>query len=150
MKTEKLTKKDMLPTKFEPERSNRFVVTFKDGDKTPLDAFTVRSYQTAPFKKSFWSKKIVLENNGLIVTRHYSPIAPSVTQCAWDLLQTQKKIMIEVKLLDPVGTVVQHQKFMGCKLKNFTISDLNYDPTPPDQLIMIDLYFTCDHVDLEY
>lgn len=150
-KPEIISRDVLLPFKFSPQRTPEFIVTFSDGKETVLDSFAVSSFQiTEPLTKSFWSKKVVLKKNGLLVARVYSPISPSIMQQAWELLQTQKKIVITVKMLDPIGTIIQKQKFMGCKLKNIFMSELDYNPSDYNKLVMLDLDFTCDHVILEY
>jgi len=156
---ETLSVADMLPNKFEPKRKNRFVLAVEG-----IDAFLI---QTGGRPK-WTSKEIKLDyinsyrklNSGKavwdnITVKLFDPIAPSGAQQVMEWVRTHHESVsgragyadfykrdIQIKLLDPIGTVVELWDIKGAFLTSVTFGDLDYksdgDPMVIDLAIAFD------------
>ena len=140
---ETLSVTDMLPTKFEPLRKNRFVFAIEG-----IDAFLVKT--AARPEMTFEDKEIPWINSrryiagvgkwGELQVTVYDPIAPSGAQqvMEWVRLCFESvsgragyydfyKRDIQIKMLDPVGTVVQLWDINGAWCKSANFGDMAYD-----------------------
>ena len=154
---ETLNVSDMLPNKFEPKRKFRWVFAIEG-----IDAFLMKSAnrpsvtigeQTVEFinSKRYLAGKITYETIG--VTLH-DPIAPSGAQQVMEWIRTHTETVsgrsgyadfykrdCQLKMLDPVGTVVELWDLKGCFLTNVVFGDLDYgaeDPTDIQLTIRFD------------
>jgi hypothetical protein len=134
----------MLPNKFEPKRKNRFVLAIEG-----IDSFLVQDVNRPDFTMS--SKKIDFINsyrkigNGkgewadLTVNLH-DPIAPSGTQQVMEWIRTHYESVsgragyadfykrdIQIKVLDPVGTVIELWDIKGAFLNKVGFDGLAYN-----------------------
>jgi len=140
---ETLSVNDMLPTKWEPLAKRRFVFAIEG-----IDSFLVKSAQRPTFTTEEvainWinSTRYVAGKTTfgeLTVTLH-DPIAPSASQqvMEWIRLCFESvsgrsgyadfyKRDIQIKMLDPVGTVVQLWDIKGAFIKSANYGDLAYE-----------------------
>lgn len=160
---ETLSVTDMLPTKFEPLRKNRFVFAIEG-----VDAFLIKSAGRPSM--SFEEKEIPWINSrryiagvgkwDMINVTVYDPIAPSGAQqvMEWVRLCFESvsgragyadfyKRDIQIKMLDPVGTVVQLWDVKGAFCKSAKFSELGYEA---DDLAEITLEIRFDNCVLQY
>lgn len=123
MQKEQLTAEEMLPSKFEPKVNRRFILQM-DG----IDSFLVKSVHTPPLISSK-EGKLVPKNFHFLRIFLYCPIVPSVEQMLLKVLQKQNNLglePVELKYLDPVGTVVAKWKFDGTKIEEVKFSNPDY------------------------
>jgi hypothetical protein len=160
---ETLSVTDMLPTKFEPLRKNRFVFAIEG-----IDAFLVKS--AARPSLSIEEKEIPWINSRryiggvgkweTLTVTIYDPIAPSGAQqvMEWMRLCFESvsgragyadfyKRDIQIKMLDPVGTVVQLWDIKGAFCKDAKWSELGYDG---DDLAEVALTIRFDNCVLQF
>ncbi len=160
---ETLSVTDMLPTKFEPLRKHRFVFAIEG-----IDSFLVKSAKRP--EMTFESKEIPWINStryiagkgkwGELTCVLYDPIAPSGAQqvMEWVRLCFESvsgragyadfyKRDIQIKMLDPVGTVVQLWDVKGAWCKQATFNELGYDG---DDLMEINLSIVFDNCVLQF
>ena len=139
---ETLSVTDMLPNKFEPKRQFRWVFAIEG-----IDAFLMKSAarpsvsmgeQTLEYinSKRYLAGKLSYET--LAVTL-YDPIAPSGAQQVMEWVRTHTETVsgrsgyadfykrdVQLKMLDPVGTVVELWDLKGCFLTSAAFGDLDY------------------------
>ena len=154
---ETLSVGDMLPNKFEPKRKFRWVFAIEG-----IDAFLMKSAnrpsvtigeQTVEFinSKRYLAGKISYETIGVSL---HDPIAPSGAQQVMEWIRTHTETVsgrsgyadfykrdCQLKMLDPVGTVVELWDLKGCFLTNVVFGDLDYgaeDPTDIQLTIRFD------------
>lgn len=140
---ETLSVTSMLPTKFEPLQKHRFVLAIEG-----IDAYIVKSagrptYTTEEIEIPWINSTRYIAGKtkfeALNATLH-EPIAPSGAQqvMEWIRLTFESvsgrggyadfyKRDIQLKMLDPVGTVVQLWEIKGAFLTNAQFSELGYD-----------------------
>ena len=160
---ETLSVNDMLPSKFEPLAKRRFVFAIEG-----IDSFLVKS---AARPQMTWEEVEIPWINHtryisgkskfseLAVTLH-DPIAPSGAQqvMEWMRLNFESvsgragyadfyKRDIQIKMLDPVGTVVQVWDIKGAWVKDSNFNDLTYDG---NDLAEITLSIRFDNCVLQY
>jgi len=134
---ETLSVTDMLPNKFEPKRKNRWVFAIEG-----IDAYLIKSTKRPSVKteekeipwinsRRYIAGKTTFET--LSVTL-YDAIAPSGAQ----------QVM---KLLDPVGTVIELWDIKGSFITSANFGELGYDG---DDLLEIQLDLRFDNCVLQY
>ena len=154
---------DMLPNKFEPKRKFRWVFAIEG-----IDAFLMKTAnrptvtieeQEIPFMNStrFIAGRAKFET--ISVTLH-DPIAPSGAQQVMEWVRTHFESVsgragyadfykrdCQLKLLDPVGTVVELWDLKGCFLTNAAFGDLDYGAQDPME---VSLTIRFDNAVLQY
>ena len=141
---ETLSVADMLPNKFEPKRKNRFILSIEGIDSflvksTSRPKFTtksetihyINSYRKIGNSKGMWDD---------ITVALHDPIAPSGAQQAMEWVRTHYESVsgrggyadfykrdIQIKVLDPVGTVIELWDIKGAHLTSVAFGDLKYD-----------------------
>ena len=160
---ETLSVTDMLPNKFEPKRNYRWVLAIEG-----IDAFLIakanRPTITLTDKKidfinSYRRVSGKLEFGDLSVTIH-DPIAPSGAQQVMEWIRTHYESVsgragyadfykrdIQLKMLDPIGTVVELCDIKGCLLTNINFQTLDYNS---DDVQMIDMTIKFDNCVLQF
>ena len=155
---ETLSVTDMLPNKFEPKRNYRWVLAIEG-----IDSFLVTSANRPNI--SITEKKIEYINSyrriasgkgswvSISVTI-YDPIAPSGAQQVMEWIRTHHESVsgragyadfykrdIQIKILDPVGTVVEFWDIKGAFLTGVDFNQLSYDDdgTPHEINLSIEL-----------
>ena len=150
---------DMLPNKFEPKRQFRWVFAIEG-----IDAFLMKSAarpsvsigeQTLEFinSKRYLAGKLSYET--LAVTL-YDPIAPSGAQQVMEWVRTHTETVsgrsgyadfykrdCQLKLLDPVGTVVELWDMKGCFLTSAGFGDLDYGSEDPAEIALSIRFDNC-------
>ena len=156
---ETLSVAEMLPNKFEPKRQFRWVFAIEG-----IDAFLMKSAArptiateqvTLPFinhtrylagRTTFGDMSVTL----------YDPIAPSGAQQVMEWVRTHFESVsgragyadfykrdCQLKLLDPVGTVVELWDLKGCFLTNATFGDLDYGSSEPADISLTIRFDNC-------
>ena len=161
---ETLSVTDMLPNKFEPKRSYRWVLAV-EGIDSFLVASTNRPSITIGEKKidyinSYRRVAVKLEFGDLSVKLH-DPIAPSGAQQVTEWIRTHYESVsgragyadfykrdIQLKLLDPIGTVVELWDIKGAFLTSANFNDLSYDDDSGPVDISLNIRF--DNCVLQY
>lgn len=140
---ETLAVSDMLPNRFEPKRKFRWVLSIEG-----VDAFLVKA--AARPQVDIGSTEIHWINTvryvagkakfGTMSITLYDPIAPSGAQQVMEWIRTHYESVsgrsgyadfykrdIQLKMLDPVGTVVELWDIKGAQITQANFNDLSYD-----------------------
>lgn len=147
---ETLSVTEMIPNKFEPKRKNRWVFAIEG-----IDAFILRTASRPSFSineqeinfinaKRYIAGKMTFDT--LSITMH-DPIAPSGAQQVMEWIRTHYESVsgragyadfykrdCQLKLLDPVGTVVELWDIKGAFITNANFGDLSYDGDEPTDI----------------
>ena len=155
---ETLSVADMLPNKFEPKRKNRFVLAIEGIDSFLVNAAKrpdfslkgetihyINSYRNIGTSKGKW--------DDITITLH-DPIAPSGAQQAMEWVRTHYESVsgrggyadfykrdIQIKVLDPVGTVIELWDIKGAFLTKVVFGDLKYDDTASMMDVQLSISF---------
>ena len=140
---ETLSVTDMLPNKFEPKRQFRWVFAMEG-----IDAFLMKT--AGPPQMAIAEKEIPFINakrylagrltfSDMSITLH-DPIAPSGAQQVMEWVRTHYESVsgragyadfykrdVQIKLLDPIGTVVELWDMKGAFITNANFNTLTYD-----------------------
>ena len=160
---ETLSVTDMLPNKFEPKRNYRWVLAIEG-----IDAFLVASTNRPSI--SIGDKKIDFINSyrrvsgklefGDLSVKLHDPIAPSGAQQVTEWIRTHYESVsgragyadfykrdIQLKMLDPVGTVVELWDIKGAFITSANFNSLDYGS---DDIMTIDLTVKFDNCVLQF
>ena len=140
---ETLSVTEMIPNKFEPKRKNRWIFAIEG-----IDAFLMKTASRPTFtigeQEINWinSKRYVAGKatfDALSVTLH-DPIAPSGAQQVMEWVRTHFESVsgragyadfykrdAQLKLVDPIGTVIELWDYKGCFITSAGFGDLGYD-----------------------
>ena len=140
---ETLSVQDMLPNKFEPKRVFRWVFAIEGIDaflmKTAARPSMTIAEQEIPFinAKRYIAGRLTF--NTLDITL-YDPIAPSAAQQVMEWIRTHQETVsartgyadfykrdCQIKLLDPVGTVVELWDIKGAQITSVDYQSLTYE-----------------------
>lgn len=154
---------DMLPNRFEPKRNYRWVFAIEG-----IDSFLIKSTarpnitigsQKIDFINSYRHISGKLEFGDLSVVLH-DPIAPSGAQQVMEWIRTHYESVsgragyadfykrdIQLKMLDPVGTVIELWDIKGAILTSADFQSLDYGG---DDLSSITLGIKYDNCVLQY
>ena len=160
---ETLSVTEMIPNKFEPKRKNRWIFAIEG-----IDAFLIKSaarpqYQTNETTINFMNStrylagKTTFQNLSVVL---HDPIAPSGAQQVMEWVRTHFESVsgragyadfykrdCQLKMLDPVGTVVELWDVKGAFLTQAGFGDLSYDGDEPQE---ISLSLRFDNAVLQY
>jgi|TARA_R110000796_G_scaffold243523_1_gene366139 hypothetical protein len=156
---ETLSVAEMLPNKFEPKRQFRWVFAIEG-----IDAFLMKSaarpqIQTGEVKMPFINHTRYVagrtEFSTLGVTL-YDPIAPSGAQQVMEWVRTHFESVsgrsgyadfykrdCQIKMLDPIGTVVELWDVKGAFITDANFNDLNYDSENPTEISVTMRFDNC-------
>jgi hypothetical protein len=156
---ETLSVTEMIPNKFEPKRKNRWVFAIEGIDAFLMKTANRPSYSTnettIPFINStrYLAGKTTFET--MSVTLH-DPIAPSGAQQVMEWIRTHFESVsgragyadfykrdCQLKMLDPVGTVVELWDIKGAWLQQAQFGDLSYDGDDPQEISMTLRFDNC-------
>ena len=156
---ETLSVTDMLPNKFEPKRKFRWRglgdVYKRQLMKTAARPTVTIAEQEISYMNStrYLAGKTKFE--AISVTLH-DPIAPSGAQQVMEWVRTHFESVsgragyadfykrdCQLKLLDPVGTVVELWDLKGCFLTNATFGDLDYGAEDPTEVSLSIRFDNC-------
>ena len=156
---ETLSVSSMLPNKFEPKRKFRWVFAIEG-----VDAFLVKS--AARPTMSTTSQEIPFINStryiagktkfGTMSVALHDPIAPSGAQQVMEWVRTHFESVsgragyadfykrdCQLKLLDPIGTVVELWDIKGAFLTEANFGDLSYDSEDPADISLTLQFDNC-------
>jgi len=160
---ETLSVTDMLPNKFEPKRTYRWVLAIEG-----IDSFLVTTANRPSV--SIGEKKIDYINSyrrvagklefGDLSIKLHDPIAPSGAQQMMEWIRTHYESVsgragyadfykrdIQLKMLDPIGTVVELWDIKGALLTSVNFNGLDYGG---DDIVMIDATIKFDNCVLQF
>jgi hypothetical protein len=160
---ETLSVTDMLPNKFEPKRQHRWVFALEGIDsylvsKASRPTFTGGEI-TIPWINStrYLAKKFTF---GTISISLHDPIAPSGAQQVMEWVRTHQEMVsgragyadfykrdCQLKMLDPVGTVVELWDFKGAFLTTANYGTVDYGT---DEVVKIELTLRFDNCVLQF
>jgi len=156
---ETLSVTEMIPNKFEPKRKNRWVFAIEG-----IDAFILKTAARPSFTineqeinfinaKRYVAGKMAFDT--MSVTLH-DPIAPSGAQQVMEWIRTHYESVsgragyadfykrdCQLKMLDPVGTVVELWDIKGAFLTNANFGDLSYDGEEPADISLTIRFDNC-------
>ena len=160
---ETLSVTDMLPNKFEPKRNYRWVLAIEG-----IDAFLVADANRPSI--TLGEKKIDYINSyrmiggklsfGDLTVKLHDPIAPSGAQQVMEWIRTHYESVsgragyadfykrdIQLKMLDPIGTVVELWDIKGAFLTSANFGSLSYSG---EEIMMIDLSIKFDNCVMQF
>lgn len=156
---ETLSVSDMLPNKFEPKRKFRWVFSIEG-----IDAFLIKSAARPNVTISeqeiqFINSRRYLAgkaNFDAITVVMYDPIAPSGAQQVMEWVRTHFESVsgragyadfykrdCQLKMLDPVGTVVELWDLKGCFLTAAQFGELDYGTEDPTEISLTIRFDNC-------
>jgi hypothetical protein len=139
---ETLSVTEMIPNKFEPKRANRWVFAIEG-----IDAFLIKQASRPQFQMSTqtiqWMNserklagKVKFSSISVVI---HDPIAPSGSQQVMEWIRTHQETVsgragyadfykrdCQIKMLDPVGTVVELWDIKGAHLGGVNFNSINY------------------------
>ena len=150
---------DLLPNKFEPKREYRWILAIEG-----IDAFLIKTTKRPSF--GIGSTKIQYINSyrniagkldmGDFSFTIHDPIAPSGAQQVMEWVRTHFESVsgrsgyadfykrdCQIKMLDPVGTVVELWDVKGAFLTNASFGDLSYDSSDPSEISLTLRFDNC-------
>jgi len=145
MATETLDVTSMLPQKFEPKRKNRWVMMIEGIDAYIVKSAARPSMTLNPVEIPFINSVRYIAGRGqfeeMQVTLH-DPIAPSGAQQVMEWVRSAHESVsgragyadfykrdIQLKLLDPIGTVVELWDIKGAFITSVQFGDMTYEDT---------------------
>ena len=156
---ETLSVTDMLPNKFEPKRKFRWVFAIEG-----IDAFLLKSAARPTFNigeqelqfmnsKRYVAGKLTFDTLSVTI---YDPIAPSGAQQVMEWVRTHAESVsgragyadfyqrdIQLKLLDPIGTVVEFWDIKGAFLTSIDFGGLDYGTDDATEISLSMRYDNC-------
>ena len=156
---ETLNVTDMLPNKFEPKRKFRWVFAIEGVDSFLLKTANRPTINTAEVEVPFINSRRYVAGrtsfDTISVTLH-DPIAPSGAQQVMEWVRTHFESVsgragyadfykrdIQMKLLDPVGTVVELWDIKGAFLTSAGFGDLDYGSDDPTEIALTIRFDNC-------
>ncbi len=159
MATETLSVTDMLPNKFEVKLKNRWIFSLEG-----IDAFLIKTVnrptisieeQTISFMNSKRYVAGLATFDSLNLTLH-DPISPSGAQQVMEWVRTHFESVsgragyadfykrdAQLKLVDPVGTVIELWDMKGLFITSAGFGDLSYDDGTPSEISLTCRYDNC-------
>jgi hypothetical protein len=160
---ETLSVTDMLPNKFEPKRKFRWVLAIEGIDAFLLKTASRPSISIGSTEIPFLNSKRYIAGKhsfGTMSVTLHDPIAPSAAQQVMEWIRTHSESVsgragyadfykrdIQLKMLDPVGTVVELWDIRGAFITEATFGDLDYGSEDPAD---ISLTLQMDNCVLQY
>ena len=156
---ETLDVRDLLPNKFEPKRQNRWVLAIEGIDaflcksaKRPSISFNENTIEFINSKRYLAGKADL----GTLDVTLYDPIAPSGAQQVMEWIRTHYESVsgragyadfykrdVQLKLLDPVGTVVEFWDIKGAFLTSIDYGGLDYGTDDATEISLSMRYDNC-------
>jgi hypothetical protein len=140
----------MLPNKFEPKRKNRFVLMIEGIDAYIIKTMKRPSVTTEEVEVPFINSRRYLAGLtkfGTIEVTLHDPIAPSGAQQITEWLRLHFESVsgrsgyadfykrdIQLKVLDPIGTVVELWDIKGAFITEANFGDLTYEDGTPVEI----------------
>ena len=154
-----LSVSEMLPNKFEPKRKFRWVFAIEGIDAFLMKTAARPTINTGEIEVPFLNSTRYLAGktkfDAVRVTLH-DPIAPSGAQQVMEWVRTHFESVsgrsgyadfykrdCQLKLLDPVGTVVELWDMKGCFLTSAAFGDLDYGTEDPTEISLTIRFDNC-------
>jgi len=150
---------DMLPNKFEPKRKFRWVFAIEGIDAFLMKAAARPSVTISEQEIQYINSRRYLAgklNYDTISVSLYDPIAPSGAQQVMEWVRTHTETVsgrsgyadfykrdCQLKMLDPVGTVVELWDLKGCFLTTAGFGDLDYGTEDPTEIALTIRFDNC-------
>ena len=147
---ETLSVTDMLANKFEPKRKFSWILQIEGIDAFLMKTSARPTFETDPVEIGFINSTRYIAGKtkfAEMAATLYDPIAPSGSQqiMEWIRLHFESvsgrsgyadfyKRDLQLKMLDPVGTVVELWDIKGAWLTNVTFGDLDYDASDASEI----------------
>lgn len=160
---ETLSVTDMLPNKFEPKRQHRWIFALEGIDSYLVSKANrptiTNGEKTIPWINStrYLAGKFTF---GDLSIELHDPIAPSGAQQVMEWIRTHQEMVsgragyadfykrdCQLKMLDPVGTVVELWDFKGTFIKSATYNTVDYGS---DEIMKIALTLKFDNCVLQF
>lgn len=154
---------DMLPKKFEPIAKRRFVFAIEGIDSFLVKAAARPTISTEEVAINWINSTRYVAGKttfGEINVTLHDPISPSASQQVMEWIRTCYESVsgragyadfykrdVQIKMLDPVGTVIQLWDIKGAFIKEANYGDLSYEGS---DLAEITLSLRFDNVCLQY
>ena len=143
MAAETLDVTSMIPNKFEPKRKNRWILMIEGIDAYIIKTTSRPTITTEEVEVPFINSRRYLAGKtsfGTIACTLHDPIAPSGAQQVMEWVRTHFESVsgrsgyadfykrdIQLKLLDPVGTVIELWDIKGSFITSANFGELGYD-----------------------
>ena len=154
-----LSVSEMLPNKFEPKRKFRWVFAIEGIDSFLMKTAARPTINTAEQEINFINAKRYIAGKTTFDTIQvtiYDPIAPSGAQQVMEWIRTHYESVsgragyadfykrdCQLKMLDPVGTVVELWDLKGCFITAAAFGDLDYGTEDPTEIQLTLRYDNC-------
>jgi len=154
-----LSVSEMLPNKFEPKRKFRWVFAVEGIDAFLMKTAARPTINTAEVEMPFLNSTRYLAGKtkfDAVSVTLYDPIAPSGAQQVMEWVRTHFESVsgrsgyadfykrdCQLKLLDPVGTVVELWDMKGCFLTAAAFGDLDYGTEDPTEISLTIRFDNC-------
>ena len=149
----------MLPNKFEPKRQFRWVFAIEGIDAFLMKTASRPTFSTEGIEVPFINSVRYLAGKTTFdtvdVTLH-DPIAPSGAQQVMEWVRTHYESVsgragyadfykrdCQLKMLDPVGTVIELWDMKGCFLESASFGDLDYGSSDPSEISLSIRFDNC-------
>ena len=150
MPAETLDVTSMIPAKFEPKRKNRWVLMIEGIDAYIIKTTARPSIATAEVEIPFINSSRYLAGKttfGTMAVTLHDPIAPSGAQQVMEWIRTHFESVsgrsgyadfykrdIQLKMLDPVGTVVELWDIKGAFITEANFGEVTYEDGAPTEI----------------
>jgi len=154
-----LSVSEMLPNKFEPKRKFRWVFAIEGIDAFLMKTAARPTINTGEVEVPFLNSTRYLAGKtkfDAVSVTLYDPIAPSGAQQVMEWVRTHFESVsgragyadfykrdCQLKLLDPVGTVVELWDMKGCFLTAAAFGDLDYGTEDPTEISLTIRFDNC-------
>ena len=154
-----LSVSEMLPNKFEPKRKFRWVFAIEGIDSFLMKTAARPTISTAEQEINFINSKRYIAGKttfGTISVTLHDPIAPSGAQQVMEWIRTHFESVsgrsgyadfykrdCQLKMLDPVGTVVELWDLKGCFITEANFGDLDYGTEDPSDISLVLRFDNC-------
>jgi len=156
---ETLSVTEMIPNKFEPKRTNRWVFAIEGIDAFLMKTAARPSYSTTATEIPFINSTRYIAGKttfGTLSVTMHDPIAPSGAQQVMEWIRTQYESVsgragyadfykrdCQIKMLDPVGTVVELWDIKGAFITEANFNQLSYDTDTPQEISLTLRFDNC-------
>lgn len=159
MAAETLSVSDMLPNKFEPKRKNRWIFACEGIDSFLIKTVNRPSITIEEQEIAFMNSRRYVAGranfDALSLTLH-DPIAPSGAQQVMEWVRTHFESVsgragyadfykrdCQLKLVDPIGTVIELWDIKGAFLTQAGFGDLSYEDGAPAEISLSMRFDNC-------
>lgn len=155
--------KSMIPVNFEPKRKTRWILMIEGIDAWLVSAAARPKYTQGEVEIKYINSRRYLAGLTVfetIAVKLHDPIAPSGAQQVMEWLRLHYESVsgragyadfykrdVQLKLLDPIGTLIECWDFSGCWIKDANFGDLEYGS---DDIVGVELTLRFDNCVLQF